>query len=71
MQAGLDNHGGLWAIAAALALLSIIQWRQRRSATVYKLIIEAAGKRTVVVETVDRAEVNLIHDAMHMAVAAR
>jgi hypothetical protein len=71
MQAGLDNHGGLWAIAAALAVLAIMKWRQRRPATLYKLIVEAAGERTAVLESADRAEVHLIRDAMQMAVAAR
>jgi hypothetical protein len=71
MQAGLDDHGGLWAIAAALALLAIIKWRQRRPATVYRLTVEAAGERTAVLESADRAEVHLIRDAMQMAVAAR
>jgi hypothetical protein len=71
VQAGLDDHTGLWAIAAALALLGIIKWRQRRPATIYKLTIAAAGERTAVVETADRAEVHLIRDAMHMALALR
>jgi hypothetical protein len=71
MQAALDDHGGLWAIAAALALLSIIKWRQRRPETIYKLTIEAAGERSAVLETADRSEVHLIRDAIQMACAGR